>query len=68
MDKDPLVPADVTYPPSMVASAVSMAVQAARGRPLDGFYQRKVPSRIILQSELILPENAKDYYVPESVF
>lgn len=68
MDKDPLVPADVTYPPSMVASAISMAVMALRDQPLDGFYQKKIPSRIVLKSELITPENAKDYYVPASVF
>jgi len=36
--------------------------------PLDGFYQMKIPSRVILASELIVPENAKDYYYPDSVF
>jgi ribose transport system substrate-binding protein len=68
MDKNALVPADVTYPPSMVGSAISMAVMSAKGEALGGFYQRKIPSKIILQSELVLPENAKDYYQPESVF
>ncbi|HAS81120.1 MAG TPA: ribose ABC transporter substrate-binding protein [Verrucomicrobia bacterium] len=68
MDGNPLVPADVTYPPSMVASAISMAVMSANGESLNGFYQKKIPSKIILQSELVLPANAKDYYEPESVF
>jgi ribose transport system substrate-binding protein len=68
MDKDPLVPADVTYPPSMVGSAISLAVMSLKGEALPGFYQRKIPSKVILQSELVTPENAKDYYVPESVF
>jgi len=68
MDKDPLVRADVTYPPSMVATAISLAVQGLRGEPLSGFYQKKIPSKVILASELILPENAADYYFPDSVF
>jgi ribose transport system substrate-binding protein len=66
MDGDPLVQADVTYPPSMIASGISLAVKAMRGEPLDGFYQKKIPSRIILAAELVTPENAKDYYFPES--
>ena len=68
MDGDPLIQADVTYPPSMVATAVSMAVMGLRGRPLHGFYQQKIPSKMILAAELMTPENAADYYVPESVF
>ena len=34
----------------------------------EGFYQKKLPIRIILGSELITKENAKLYYVPEAVF
>ena len=68
MDKDPLVPADVTYPPSMVGSAIGLAIMSLKGEPLPGFYQKKIPSKMILQSELVTPENARDYYVPESVF
>ncbi len=68
MDGDPLVRADVTYPPSMVATAISLAVQGIRNVPLSGFYQMKIPSRVILASELIVPENASDYYYEDSVF
>ena len=68
MDGDPLVHADVTYPPSMVATAISLAVQGLRNQPLSGFYQMKIPSKVILASELITQENAKDYYIPESIF
>ena len=68
MDGDELIRADVTYPPSMAATAVSMAVKALRDQKLDGFYQQKIPSQIILASELITPENAEDYYEPESVY
>jgi ribose transport system substrate-binding protein len=68
MDGNPQVPANVTYPPSMVASAISTAVLALRQQPLPGFYQKQIPSKIIIASELITPENAKDYYNPESVY
>lgn len=68
MDGDPLVRADATYPPDVVASGVSLAVVGLRGRVFEGFYQKKLPIRVILGSELITRDNAKSYYVPESVF
>lgn len=68
LDKNPLVRADVTYPPSMVATGISMAVMSLRGQALNGFYQKQIPSQIILSAELVTPENAAKYYVPESVF
>jgi ribose transport system substrate-binding protein len=68
MDGDPLVKADVTYPPSMVATGISLAAQAVRNTPLSGFYQKKIPSKIVLSSELITKENAKEYYEPDSIF
>jgi ribose transport system substrate-binding protein len=68
MDGDPLVRANATYPPDVCASAVSMAVVGLRGRVFEGFYQKKLPLRVILGSELITRENAKSYYVPQAVF
>jgi ribose transport system substrate-binding protein len=68
MDGDALVKADVTYPPSMIATGVSLAVKAMQKKPLDGFYQRKIPSKIVLSAELITKENAKDYYEADSIF
>lgn len=68
MDGDKYVRADVTYPPSMVATAVSLATKGAQGQPLEGFYQMQIPSKIILASELVVEENAKDYYIPESIY
>ncbi len=68
MDGNKLVRADVTYPPSMVATSISLAVMGAKGQKLNGFYQNKIPSRIILDSELITPENAKSYYEPDSIY
>jgi ribose transport system substrate-binding protein len=68
MDGDPLVKADVTYPPSMIATGISLAVFGVTGEPLEGFYQQKVPSEVILAAELVTPENAHLYYEPDSVF
>ena len=68
MDGDPLVKADVTYPPSMAATAVSLAVMGLEGKPLEGFYQKKIPSKVVLAAELVTKENAKDYYEPESIY
>ncbi|HEX7489043.1 MAG TPA: substrate-binding domain-containing protein [Anaeromyxobacteraceae bacterium] len=67
-DGDPLVRADATYPPDVCATAVSLAVIGIRNRVFEGFYQKKLPLRIILGSELITRDNAKSYYVPEAVF
>lgn len=68
MDGDPLVRADVTYPPSMVATAISMAAMSLRGDKLNGFYQEQIPSKIILAAELVTKENAKNHYFPDSIF
>ncbi len=68
IDGDELVRANATYPPDCHATSVSLAVLGLRGTRLEGFYQKKLPIRIILNSELITKENAKDYYYPDSVF
>lgn len=62
---DPLVTANVTYPPNQCATVVSLAVMGARGFPLPGFYQAKLPVRIILAAELVTAENAASYYFPD---
>lgn len=62
---DPLIQANVTYPPDQCATVVSVAVMGARNQPMPGFYQKKLPVRIILAAELITQENAADYYYPD---
>ncbi len=62
---DPLVTANVTYPPDQCATVVSLAVMGARNFPLPGFYQQKLPIRIILAAELVTAENAASYYFPD---
>ncbi|MCL1857302.1 MAG: ABC transporter substrate-binding protein [Kiritimatiellaeota bacterium] len=61
LDNDPLVKADVTYPPAMIAKGIEVAVKALRDK-------ESFPARIIVPSELVTPDNAKDYYYPDSVF
>jgi ribose transport system substrate-binding protein len=67
MDKSPLVPADITYPPSMIAAGIQLAVATLR----DG--HRKVetqflPRHMLIDVELITPENAETHYFPASVY
>jgi len=68
MEGHPLVKADVTYPPSMIATGISLGVKAVQNETLDGFYQNQLPSEVILRAELITRENAEDYYHPDSVY
>jgi len=61
MDGDPLVPVDVLYPPAMIATAMEItALNFVSSVPILGRY--------ILDSPLITPENAADYYFPDSPF
>lgn len=65
---DMLVPADVMYPPSMIATGISMGVKAMTEGRLDAFYERSMPREIIVRSDLVTKENAEDYYYPDSPF
>jgi ribose transport system substrate-binding protein len=67
MDRDPMVPADITYPPSMIAAGIQMAASVLR----DGNRAKVMefmPRHLMLDVELITPENAKDYYFADSVY
>jgi ribose transport system substrate-binding protein len=66
MDKDPLFPANITYPPSMIAVGMHQAatiLQAGRENTL-----KFMPKNIKLDVELITPENASDYYFPDAAY
>lgn len=67
MDKSPLVPADITYPPSMIATGIHLAASAMRDGKQDKVLQF-MPKHLMIDVELITPENAKSYYFPESVY
>ncbi|WP_406608149.1 ABC transporter substrate-binding protein [Candidatus Infernicultor aquiphilus] len=68
MDGDPLVRATPTYSPSMIASGISLAVMGLKHESLTGFYQRQIPSKIILATEMIIKENAEYYYEPDNIY
>jgi ribose transport system substrate-binding protein len=67
MDGDPMVPADITYPPSMIAAGIHTAhsvLTSSDARKVMEF----MPKHILLDVELITRENAKEYYFPDSVY
>ena len=67
MDKSPLVPADITYPPSMIAAGIHECVSALRDGNRDKIMEF-MPRHLMMDVELITPENAKRFYFPESVY
>ncbi|WP_406606575.1 hypothetical protein [Candidatus Infernicultor aquiphilus] len=67
MDGDKLVRANVTYPPDCIATAIGLAILGYNKQTFEGFYQKKLPLRIILSAELITAENVADYYNPDEV-
>jgi ribose transport system substrate-binding protein len=61
MDNDRLVPADVLYPPAMIATAIELtALNYVSNAPVTG--------RFVLGAPLVTPENAENYYFPDSPF
>ncbi|MBV9273395.1 MAG: substrate-binding domain-containing protein [Verrucomicrobia bacterium] len=60
-DKDTLVPVDIIYSPSMIAVAIEVtALHFVAQLPVNGHY--------ILDSPLVTPDNAAQYYFPNSPF
>ena len=58
---DPMVPADVTYPPAMIGTAIELtAVGLTSSAPVSGTFT--------IGSVLVTPENAAQYYFPDSPF
>jgi ribose transport system substrate-binding protein len=61
MDGDPIVKANVTYSPSMIADAMKLTAEArAKGT--------EMPATTIIPSILITKENAAKFYFPDSPF
>jgi ribose transport system substrate-binding protein len=67
MDGDPLVPADITYPPSMIAAGIHMSASILRDGKQKAVGQF-MPRHLMIDVELVTPENAKDHYFPDSVY
>ena len=61
MDKDPQIPVNVTYPPALISAALEItALRFVSDTPVYG--------RFIIGSTLITPENAAQFYFPDSPF
>lgn len=61
MDKDPQIPVNVTYPPAEISTALELtALNFVSSTPVYG--------RFIIGSTLITPENAANFYYPDSPF
>lgn len=61
MDGDAMIPANVTYPPAMIATAIEItAVGLVSQAPVSGDF--------IIGSVLVTPENAESFYFPDSPF
>ncbi|PZM14626.1 substrate-binding domain-containing protein [Rhizobium tubonense] len=59
--KDPMTPIETPYPPSMIKTAIYMTVAQYVG-------QAPVRGVVKLDAPLITPENANEYYFPDSPF
>ena len=60
-DGDAMVPANVTYPPSMIATAIELtAVGMVSNAPVSGTFT--------IGSVLVTQDNAMDFYYPDSPF
>ena len=61
MDKDAMIPANVTYPPAMIATAIELTAR-------NFISSAPVSGKFIIGSVLVTPENAQTYYFPDSPF
>ncbi|SDX46064.1 ABC transporter substrate-binding protein [Roseicitreum antarcticum] len=61
MEGDSMIPANVTYPPSMIASAIEVTA-------LGMVSQTPVSGEFIIGSVLVTQENAEEFYYPDSPF
>jgi ribose transport system substrate-binding protein len=67
MQGDPMFPADITYPPSMIAVGIHLCVSNLRDGKEETI-RKFMPRHIKLDVDLITPENAEEYYFPDSVY
>ena len=62
LDRDPLIPVNVTYPPKMIYAGVEEAISALNGTAGD------LPKKVVVPADVITPENASEFYFPESIY
>ena len=66
-DKDPIIPATITYPPSMIAEGIHLAASTLRdghGKAVSEF----VPRHMMIDVDLVTSENANQYYFADSAY
>jgi ribose transport system substrate-binding protein len=61
MDKDTQVPADVLYPPKMIADAMELTASKL-------MENAQLKKEYVIEATLVTPDNAKTYYYPDSPF
>lgn len=66
MDKDPLYPADITYPPSIIAVGIQTAAGMLRGN--KEIAKKYMPRHVVIDLDQVTPANAKDFYFPDSIY
>lgn len=64
MDKDPMYPATVTYSPRMIVDGIERAIEDLKAGKKAGSTQEDV----ILPVDVINPDNAPDFYFPDSPY
>lgn len=87
MEGDPMYPADITYPPAMIAAGIHVAVGALGNESAEQI-ARHIPPHLRLSASdlagdqapdaaqkhikidvhLVTPENAEEFYFPDSVY
>jgi ribose transport system substrate-binding protein len=67
MDKDPMFPANITYPPSMIATGMELAATVLEGGKKEEKL-KYMPQHLMIDVDLITPENAKRFYFADSVY
>jgi ribose transport system substrate-binding protein len=66
-EKEPIMPATITYPPSMIAEGIHLAASTLRdghGKQVSEF----VPRHMMIDVDLVTPDNAQQYYFADSAY
>ncbi|MBP5183197.1 MAG: ribose ABC transporter substrate-binding protein, partial [Lentisphaeria bacterium] len=62
VDKDPMIPVNVTYPPRMIAYGMEYTLEKILGK-------REIrEKKIVIPAEVITRENAEKFYFPDSIY
>ncbi|WP_294481249.1 substrate-binding domain-containing protein [uncultured Victivallis sp.] len=62
LDRDPVVRMTVTYPPKMIEIGIESAIAGLK----NGGKAKE--AKIVIPSEVVTPENASEYYFPDSIY